>query len=153
MDGFLRGVFISSQHGPLIFLLRRKCSRLEVLVPKMCENVSPFRSGGRAGNSAYEQTNATGVNMLSSKGTRLESWKENGATHRIPDFQVLALRRDIRDLKGIVLVHLLQEKTQREPVTHQTWQENKLLPLKDQQQTLDLNFMILNFSESSLNSW
>lgn len=50
----LRGVLMSSQQGPLIFLLRRKCSRKEVLVPKMCENVAPFRSEGSVGNSAWK---------------------------------------------------------------------------------------------------
>lgn len=51
----LRGVLMSSQQGPLIFLLRRKCSRLEVLVPKMWENVAPLRSEGSDGNSACKK--------------------------------------------------------------------------------------------------
>ena len=48
----LRGVLMSSQHGPLIFLLRRKCSRLVVLIPNTWENVAPFRSTGSVGYSA-----------------------------------------------------------------------------------------------------
>lgn len=48
-----RGVLTSSQQGPRIFLLRRKCSKLEVFVPKTWEKVEPFRSDGSWGISAY----------------------------------------------------------------------------------------------------
>lgn len=44
---------MSSQQGPLMFLLRRKCSKLEVFVPKTWEKVEPFRSDGSWGTSAY----------------------------------------------------------------------------------------------------
>lgn len=36
------GSFISNQQGPLIFLSRRRASKEDVLVPKMCENVRYF---------------------------------------------------------------------------------------------------------------
>lgn len=51
----IRGFFISSQLGPLIFLLIKSSSRLEVLVPNTWENVSPFRSWGSREKSAWEK--------------------------------------------------------------------------------------------------
>lgn len=59
----LRGVFTSSQQGPFTFLLSRKCSRLEVLVPNTWEKVAPFRSEGSEGNSAYETNRMSDPNV------------------------------------------------------------------------------------------
>lgn len=116
----LRGVLMSSQQGPLIFLLRRKCSRLEVLDPKMWEKVAPLRPEGSAGNSACKTIVLNidkrviilkNVNHTTLDHFYLKSRKVWTSTHRISDFQVLALSGHIRNLKSVALLHFLQRKT------------------------------------------
>lgn len=51
----LRGFFTSSQQGPLIFLFIKNSSKLDVLVPNTWEKVSPFKSWGSCGISAWKR--------------------------------------------------------------------------------------------------
>ena len=53
----LRGLDISSQHGPLIFCSKRNNSKLDLLVPNTWLKVSPYKSFGRAGNSHWNYNN------------------------------------------------------------------------------------------------
>lgn len=74
------------------------------------------------------------------------------SAHGISDFQVLALTGHIGNFKSIVLHHFLQgeqKENERELKTTFTLRA----PQTGSAPTFDLNFMILNFSESALNSW
>lgn len=152
----LRGVLISSQQGPLIFLLRRKCSRLDVFVPKIWEKVAPLRSAGSAGNSACK--NSIGntrrwavIQWRAANDSGEDAWMLHIYSQNIwlPD-------------TGTDWTHLEFRRRSFSPLSAQKQKGfTNVLPggkkgicaRQSLSLTLDLNFMILNFSESSLNSW
>lgn len=138
-----RGALMSSQHGPLIFLPRRRSSRKEALVPKMCENVEAFRSEGRAGKSACRKRNTRHFSRIRISGTSVPGYSRNIG---LPGTRSCWERRGSRRRSSSPL----SEKRAAVTLARFRWFHPRpaVEPL-----TFDLYFMILNFSESSLNSW
>lgn len=111
MASFLRGALMSNQQGPFIFLLRRKCSRLEVFVPKTWENVVPLRSDGKAGKSACKNK----IILINQHQPEMDfrTFCSCVSAYRISHFQVVALTGHVRNFKSIALLHFLQRQKQK----------------------------------------